>query len=105
MKLFRDIISILSMDDKARIEYLENKVNDLEGELEETKAHLKRYTAPESRKTYYTKHREEELQRAKEYRAKTKRKTKPTPEQVKRYNATARAKLKLKKEMGESPET
>jgi len=86
------------MDDKARIEYLEGKVNELECELDETKARLKKYTAPESRRVYYSKHREEELLRAKEYRERTVRK-KPTPEQVKLYNATARAKLKLKNDM------
>ena len=98
MKLFRDIMAILSMDDKERIKSLENQVNELQNELDETKARLKKYTAPESRRVYYSKHREEELLRAKEYRERTKRK-KPTPEQVKLYNATARAKLKLKNDM------
>ena len=86
------------METDERILALEKRVAELEAELEEKTVRLKKYTAPQSRKVYYEKHREEELQRAKKYRERTVRK-KPTPEQVKRYNTTARAKLKLKKEM------
>jgi hypothetical protein len=49
-------------------------------ELHETKEHLKKYTAPTSRRRYYEKHRELEKQRAKEYKVKTN--YKPTPEQL-----------------------
>ena len=89
------------MDDKARIEYLDNKVNELECELDETKARLKKYTAPESRRVYYSKHREEELLRAKEYRERTGCKHERTPEQKKRYYENlklARAKKKAEKD-------
>jgi hypothetical protein len=101
MKTFRDIMAILSMDDKVRIEYLEKKVNELQNELEETKAHLKKYTAPESRRVYYEKHREEELRRAKEYRERTGCTNERTPEQKKRYYENlkiARAKKKAEKD-------
>lgn len=41
------------MDDKARIKELEEKNAKLEEELHNTKEHLKKYTAPASRKIYY----------------------------------------------------
>jgi hypothetical protein len=85
MKTFRDIMAILSMDDKERISYLEKKVNELQNELEETKAHLKRYTAPSSSKIYYEKHKEEQKQRVKEHKERTGYKYTPTPEQKARY--------------------
>ena len=73
------------MDDKARIEYLDNKVNELECELDETKARLKKYTAPASSKGYYERHKEEQKQRVKEYKERTGYKYTPTLEQKKRY--------------------
>jgi hypothetical protein len=67
-------------------------------ELQATKSHLKKYTAPASRKEYYEKNREIEKQRAKEYKERTN--YKPTPEQKKEYNKQAylRRKEKLQKE-------
>jgi hypothetical protein len=71
-------------------------------ELQATKAHLKKYTAPASRKEYYEKNREIEKQRAKEYKERTN--YKPTPEQKKEYNKQAylRKKEKLQKEHEEN---
>ena len=66
------------MDDDARITFLENRVNELEtklnereNELNETRAHLKKYTAPASSKIYYERHKEEQKQRAREYKKRT----------------------------------
>jgi len=89
------------MDDKARIEYLDNKVNELECELDETKARLKKYTAPASSKGYYERHKEEQKQRAREYKKRTNYKYTPTPEQQKMYYENlkiARAKKKAEKD-------
>jgi hypothetical protein len=71
-------------------------------ELQATKAHLKKYTAPASRKEYYEKNREIEKQRAREYKERTN--YKPTPEQKKEYNKQAylRKKEKLQKEHEEN---
>ena len=44
------------MDDKAKIKELEEKNAKLEYELQATKEHLKKYTAPASSKLYYYKH-------------------------------------------------
>jgi hypothetical protein len=52
-------------------EQLKNRIAELEKELEETKEHLKRYTAPASSKVYYQKHKEEQKQRVREYQQKT----------------------------------
>ena len=40
-------------------------------ELEETKEHLKKYTAPPNKKIYYENHKEEIKQKVKEYKEKT----------------------------------
>ena len=76
------------MDDKARIKELEEKNAKLEEELQATKEHLKKYTAPASSKLYYEKHKEEQKQRVKEYQKRTNYKSdyKPSPEQKKEYN-------------------
>jgi hypothetical protein len=74
--------------------------------LHETQEHLKKYTAPASRREYYERNKEKEKQRAKEYRQKTNYKSeyKPTPEQKKEYNRREylKRKEKLKKEMKEN---
>ena len=66
----------------------------LEQELQATKAHLKKYTAPTSSKIYYEKHKEAHKQRVKEYKEKIN--YKPTPEQKKEYNKQAYLKRKTK---------
>jgi hypothetical protein len=89
------------MDNQARINQLEEENANMKAELQAVKEHLKKYTAPASRKVYYEKNKEKEKQRAKEYKEKTNYKS--TPEQKKEYNKQAylRRKEKLKKEIEE----
>ena len=84
------------------IKTLMEKVSNLETELQSTKEHLKKYTAPASSKVYYEKNREAQKQRVKIYKEKTN--YKPTPEQKKIYNKQAyiRRQEKLIKEMEEN---
>jgi hypothetical protein len=93
------------MDDKAKIKELAEENAKLKEELQVTKEHLKKYTAPASSKVYYEKHKEEQKQRVKEYQQRTNYKSdyKPTPEQKKEYNRREYLKRKenLKKKMEE----
>jgi hypothetical protein len=93
------------MDDKTKIKELAEENAKLKEELQLTKEHLKKYTAPASSKVYYEKHKEEQKQRVKEYQQRTNYKSdyKPTPEQKKEYNRREYLKRKenLKKEMEE----
>ncbi len=50
---------------------LKEKIISLEIELEETKEHLKKYTAPSNMKKYYENHKEEIKNKVKEYKNKT----------------------------------
>ena len=59
------------MDNQARIQELEEENARLKEELQATKEHLKKYTAPASRREYYENNKEKEKQRAKEYKEKT----------------------------------
>ena len=68
---------------------LKNKVSDLEKEIIELKEHLKKYTAPTRYKKYYENHKEEILQRNKEYVEKTNYKTVVSSEKKKEYNKRA----------------
>ena len=79
----------------------DEKIKELEEELQATKEHLKKYTAPASRKVYYERNKEKEKQRAKEYKEKTNYKS--TPEQRKEYNKISylRRKEKLQNELEE----
>ncbi len=93
------------MDNEEKIKELEEKNAKLQEELQATKEHLKKYTAPASRREYYERNKEKEKQRAKEYQQKTNYKSdyKPTPEQKKEYNRREylKRKEKLKNEMVE----
>ena len=93
------------MDKDEIIKELAEKNAKLETELQATKEHLKKYTAPASRKVYYENNKEKEKQRVKEYQQRTNYKSeyKPTPEQKKEYNRREylKRKEKLKKEMEE----
>ena len=73
----------------------------LEQELQLTKEHLKKYTAPSSRKEYYEKNKDSIKKRVKKYNED--KNYKPTPEQKKEYNKQAylRRKEKLQKELEE----
>lgn len=90
------------MDKDGIIKELAERNAKLEEELQATKEHLKKYTAPASRREYYERNKEKEKQRAKEYQHKTNYKSdyKPTPEQKKEYNRREylKRKEKLKKE-------
>jgi hypothetical protein len=93
------------MDKDEIIKELAEENAKLKEELQTTKEHLKKYTAPASSKVYYEKHKEEQKQRVKEYQQRTNYKSdyKPTPEQKKEYNRREylKRKEKLKKGMEE----
>ena len=55
------------MDYEERIKALEEENDKLKQELQETKEHHKKYTAPASRREYYERNKEKEKQRSKEY--------------------------------------
>ena len=92
------------MNEEQIKEILEENAR-LKEELQATKEHLKKYTAPASNKAYYEKHKDEHKHRVSEYKKKTG--YKPTPEQVKLYNQRAYLKRKerLQKEMEEKQNT
>ena len=69
---------------------LEEQIKQLTAELNETKEHLKKYTAPVRSKIYYENHKEELLEKMKKY--------KPSPEQIKEKNRKAYLKRKEKLE-------
>jgi len=73
----------------------------LKEELQSTKEHLKKYTAPFYKKEYYEKNKDVIKERNANYKKNTNYKS--TPEQVKLYNQRTylRRKEKLKKEMDE----
>jgi len=93
------------MDKDEIIKELAERNAKLEEELQATKEHLKKYTAPASSKVYYEKHKEAQKQRVKEYQQKTNYKSdyNPTPEQKKIYarRAYLKRKEKLQKELEE----
>ena len=97
------------MDDIEKIKELEEKNAKLEEELQATKDHLKKYTAPASRKVYYEKNKDKEKQRAKEYQQRTNYKSnyEATPEQKKEYarRAYLKKKERLQKEKEENQNT
>ena len=80
------------MSDESRIEELTKKCAALEAELKETKEKLKKYTAPERNREFYKLHKEEMLNRNKEYY-----REKVTPEKRKEYARTAYLNQKEKK--------
>jgi hypothetical protein len=88
------------MDEEKIKEILEENAK-LKEELQATKEHLKKYTAPPSSKVYYEKHKELVKERVKKCREKTTYKS--TPEQRQEYNRQSylRRKEKLKKEIEE----
>ena len=89
------------MDKDEKIKALEEENAKLQHELQSTREHLKKYTAPASSKVYYEKHKEEQKQRVRVYKETTN--YKPSPEQKKEYNKQAylKRKEKIKKEMEE----
>ena len=89
------------MDKDEKIKKMEEHISNLETELQATKEHLKKYTAPASRKVYYENNKEAVIERVKKYNKDNN--YKPTPEQKKEYNRQSylRRKEKSKKEMEE----
>lgn len=81
-------------DDKDNeINELKERISCLEAELHEAQTHLKKYTAPESNKVYYEKHKQKILQ---------KKKLNPIPrEKRKEYNRTSYLRRKEKIEMNQ----
>ena len=94
------------MDNEEKIKALEEKNAKLEQELQATKEHLKKYTAPASRKVYYENNKDAHIQRVKEYKEKTNYVYVPSPEQKKEWARTAylnkKAKLKKPEEKNEN---
>jgi len=94
------------MEHEDKIKEILEENTKLKEELQSTKEHLKKYTAPASSKVYYEKHKEAQKQRVKEYQQKTNYKSdyKPTPEQKKIYarRAYLKRKEKLQNEMEEN---
>ena len=62
------------MDLLSQNKILEERIQQLTDELNETKEHLKKYTAPLRSKTFYDNHREEILEKKKDPKAKEQRK-------------------------------
>lgn len=89
------------MDKDEKIKVLEEDNTKLQLELQAMREHLKKYTAPASRKEYYINNKEVIKERNKKYKENTN--YKPTPEKKKEYNKQSylRRKEKLKKEMEE----
>jgi hypothetical protein len=75
---------------------LEEQIKQLTTELNETKEHLKKYTAPSRSKTYYENHKEELLEKMKKYT--------PSQEKIKEKNKKAYLKRKEKLAQQEIPQ-
>ena len=88
------------MNEEKIKEILEENAK-LKEELETTKEHLKKYTAPSYKKEYYEKNKDVINERNRKYKDATN--YKPTPEQKKEYNKQAylRRKEKLQTELEE----
>ena len=78
------------------ISKLEEQIKQLTNELNETKEHLKKYTAPSRSKTYYENHKEELLEKMKKYT--------PSQEKIKEKNKKAYLKRKEKLAQQEIPQ-
>ena len=78
------------------VSQLEEKIKQLTQELNDTKEHLKKYTAPSRSKTFYENHKEELLEKMKKYT--------PSPEKIKEKNRKAYLKRKEKLAQQEIPQ-
>jgi len=70
------------------VSQLEEQIKQLTQELNDTKEHLKKYTAPSRSKIFYENHKEELLEKMKKYT--------PSPEKIKEKNRKAYLKRKEK---------
>ena len=97
------------MDNEEKIKELEEKNAKLQEELQATKEHLKKYTAPVSRREYYERNKEKEKLRVKDYQQRTNYKSTyvASPEKKKEYARLAylKKKEKHKKELDEKQNT
>ena len=100
------------MDSESKIKELEAELNAVKeklqlanDELQTTKEHLKKYTAPSRNRKYYDNNKEIAKERSRIYKKTTN--YKPTPEKVKEYarRAYLKKKEKLKKELEEQQST
>jgi len=80
------------------ISFLKEENSKLQVELEKTKEHLKKYTAPSNMKKYYQNHKEEIIKKVKEYKEKNNYKPIIDVEKRKEYNKIAYQKRKEKLE-------
>lgn len=78
------------------VSFLKEENNKLQIELEKTKEHLKKYTAPSNMKKYYQNHKEEIIKKVKEYKEKNNYKPIIDLEKRKEYNKIAYQKRKEK---------
>ena len=109
MKWYRYVFTFksITMDDKDElIKELTDENAKLKDELDATKEHLKKYTAPSRNRQFYQNNKDVLKKRVREYQIRTnyKSKSKSTPEQIKEYNRRAYLKRKenLKKELEEN---
>jgi len=84
------------MDKDEIINELTEKNAKLEQELQLTKEHLKKYTAPASRREYYENNKDAIKERNKNYKKNTNYKYEPTTEKKKEYARRAYLKKKEK---------
>ena len=97
------------MDTDEKMKVLEEENARLKEELQTTKEHLKKYTAPASRKEYYERNKEKEKTRVRDYQQRTNYKSTyvASPEKKKEYarRAYLKKKEKHKKELDEKQNT
>jgi hypothetical protein len=91
------------MDKDEKIKALEEENAKLQLELQATREHLKKYTAPSYKKEYYEKNKHAIKERNANYKKNTNYKYDPTPEKKKEYARTAylKRKEKLQKDLEE----
>ena len=80
------------------IYFLKEENEKIKSELQETKEHLKKYTAPSNMKKYYQNHKDEIIQKVKEYKEKNNYKPVIDVDKRKEYNKRAYQKRKEKKD-------
>jgi hypothetical protein len=86
----------MDTDETETITQLREEIHNLQDELNKTKEHLKKYTAPSNMKKYYDNHKEEIKQKVKDYKEKTNYVYNPSKEQKKKWARTAYLNKKAK---------
>lgn len=71
-------------------------ITNFESKINSLTQHLKKYTSPARNKKYYENHKEEIIEKVKEYKEKTGYNKKPSAEKIKEYSKRAYEKKKLK---------